>query len=116
MNTTNFANRHIGPREEDQNQMLKTIGVDTLDQLIYVTLPYRIKLKPRLNLDEPMSEYGYVTHIHELCKLNKPYKAYIALGYHPTILPPVIQPNILDNPGWYTAHTPYQTEIAKGRL
>src|SRR5688572_10074306 len=116
MNTTNFANRHIGPREEDQNQMLKTIGVDTLDQLIYETLPDGIKLKEPLNLDEPMSEYEYLTHIHELSKLNKTYKTYIGLGYHPTILPPVIQRNILENPGWYTAYTPYQAEIAQGRL
>src|SRR5690606_5640047 len=116
MNTTNFANRHIGPREEDQNQMLKTIGVDTLDQLIYETLPDGIKLKKPLNLDEPMSEYEYLTHIHELSKLNKTYKTYIGLGYHPTILPPVIQRNILENPGWYTAYTPYQAEIAQGRL
>ncbi|HAI17819.1 MAG TPA: glycine dehydrogenase (aminomethyl-transferring), partial [Xanthomarina gelatinilytica] len=114
MNTTNFANRHIGPREEDQNQMLKTIGVDTLDQLIYETLPDGIKLKKPLNLDEPMSEYEYLTHIHELSKLNKTYKTYIGLGYHPTILPPVIQRNILENPGWYTAYTPYQAEIAQG--
>src|SRR5690606_28004591 len=116
MNTTNFSNRHIGPREEDQNQMLKTIGIDTLDQLIYETLPDGIKLKEPLNLDEPMSEYEYLTHIHELSKLNKTYKTYIGLGYHPTILPPVIQRNILENPGWYTAYTPYQAEIAQGRL
>ncbi|MCX7550745.1 aminomethyl-transferring glycine dehydrogenase [Xanthomarina sp. F2636L] len=116
MNTTNFALRHIGPREEDQNQMLKTIGVDSLDQLIFETLPDGIKLKKPLDLDEPMSEYEYLTHIHELSKLNKTYKTYIGLGYHPTILPPVIQRNILENPGWYTAYTPYQAEIAQGRL
>src|SRR5690554_947540 len=116
MNTTNFALRHIGPREEDQKLMLKAIGVESLDQLIFETLPDGIKLKKPLELDEPMSEYEYLTHIHELSKLNKTYKTYIGLGYHPTILPPVIQRNILENPGWYTAYTPYQAEIAQGRL
>src|SRR5690554_3388697 len=116
MNTTNFALCHIGPREEDQKLMLKAIGVESLDQLIFETLPDGIRLKQPLELDEHMSEYEYLTHIHELSKLNKTYKTYIGLGYHPTILPPVIQRNILENPGWYTAYTPYQAEIAQGRL
>ncbi|SFN91939.1 glycine dehydrogenase [Bizionia echini] len=116
MNTTAFAQRHIGPREEDQNRMLQTIGVDSLDQLIYETVPDDIRLKSALNLDEAMSEQEYLTHIHELSKRNKTYKTYIGLGYHPTILPAVIQRNILENPGWYTAYTPYQAEIAQGRL
>ncbi len=116
MNTTSFAQRHIGPREEDQNSMLQTIGVDTLDQLIFETIPDDIRLKNELNLDEAMSEQEYLTHIHELSKRNKTYKTYIGLGYHPTILPAVIQRNILENPGWYTAYTPYQAEIAQGRL
>jgi glycine dehydrogenase len=116
MNTTAFSQRHIGPREDDQNQMLKTIGVDTLEQLIYETIPNDIRLQNELDLDSAMSEQEYLTHIHELSKLNKTYKTYIGLGYHPTILPPVIQRNILENPGWYTAYTPYQAEIAQGRL
>ncbi|MCH4551560.1 aminomethyl-transferring glycine dehydrogenase [Aestuariibaculum lutulentum] len=116
MNTNAFALRHIGPREEDQNQMLQTIGVDSLDQLIYETLPDDIKLKNGLNLDEPMSEYEYAAHIMELGKKNKVFKSYIGLGYHPTIVPAAIQRNIFENPGWYTAYTPYQAEIAQGRL
>lgn len=116
MNTNAFALRHIGPREYDQNLMLKTIGVDSLDQLIYETIPNDIRLKNGLNLDQPMSEYEYLLHIHELSKMNKAYKTYIGLGYHPTIMPAVIQRNILENPGWYTAYTPYQAEIAQGRL
>jgi glycine dehydrogenase len=116
MNTNAFALRHIGPREEDQNLMLKTIGVNSLDQLITETIPNDIRLKNGLNLDEPMSEYEYLLHIHELSKKNKAYKTYIGLGYHPTIMPAVIQRNILENPGWYTAYTPYQAEIAQGRL
>ena len=116
MNTNAFALRHIGPRENDQNLMLKTIGVDSLDQLIYETIPDDIRLKNGLNLDEPMTEHDYLLHIHELSKKNKAYKTYIGLGYHPNILPAVIQRNILENPGWYTAYTPYQAEIAQGRL
>lgn len=116
MNTNAFALRHIGPGKDDQNEMLKTIGVDSLDQLIYETIPDDIRLKTELHLDNPMTEYEYLNHIHELSKKNKIFKSYIGLGYHPTIVPAVIQRNILENPGWYTAYTPYQAEIAQGRL
>ena len=116
MNTNAFALRHIGPREDDQNLMLKTIGVDSLDQLIYETVPDDIRLKKGLQLDLPMTEHEYLLHIHELADKNKAYTTYIGFGYHPTILPAVIQRNILENPGWYTAYTPYQAEIAQGRL
>ena len=116
MNTNAFALRHIGPREDDQNLMLETIGVDSLDQLINETIPDDIRLKHGLNLDEPMTEHEYLLHIHDVSKKNKAYKTYIGLGYHPTIMPAVIQRNILENPGWYTAYTPYQAEIAQGRL
>ncbi len=116
MNTNAFALRHIGPREDDQNLMLKTIGVNSLDQLINETIPDDIRLKNGLDLEDPMTEYEYLLHIHELSKKNKVYKTYIGLGYHPTIMPAVIQRNILENPGWYTAYTPYQAEIAQGRL
>ena len=116
MNTNAFALRHIGPNEEDQNQMLNTIGVTSLDQLISETVPDDIRLKNGLNLDEPMTEYEYLNHILELSNKNKVFKSYIGLGYHPTIVPAVIQRNVLENPGWYTAYTPYQAEIAQGRL
>ena len=116
MNTNAFAYRHIGPREEDQKAMLTSLGVNSLEDLIYQTIPDGIRLKKPLNLDEPMNEYEYMTHIHELSKKNKVFKSYIGLGYHPTIMPAVIQRNILENPGWYTAYTPYQAEIAQGRL
>ena len=99
MNTNAFALRHIGPREDDQNLMLKTIGVDSLDQLIYETVPDDIRLKKPLKLDEPMSEHDYLVHIQELSKKNKVHKTYIGLGYHPTILPAVIQRNILEDLG-----------------
>ncbi|MDX1278777.1 aminomethyl-transferring glycine dehydrogenase, partial [Oceanihabitans sediminis] len=116
MNTNTFALRHIGPREADQKQMLKTIGVDSLDQLIYETIPDDIRLQKELDLNEAMSEQEYLDHLNEVSNKNKVYKTYIGLGYHPTILPAVIQRNILENPGWYTAYTPYQAEIAQGRL
>ncbi len=116
MNTADFSLRHIGPRTTDQKQMLDTLGVDSVEQLIYETIPDGIRLKSDLNLDEPMSEQEYLLHIYSLSKKNKVYKTFIGLGYHPTIMPAVIQRNILENPGWYTAYTPYQAEIAQGRL
>ena len=116
MRTDAFALRHIGPRENDLNHMFKTIGVDSFEQLIYETIPDDIRLKSDLNLDAPLTEYEYLTHIQELGKKNKVFKSYIGLGYHPTIVPAVIQRNVFENPGWYTAYTPYQAEIAQGRL
>jgi glycine dehydrogenase len=116
MNTNAFALRHIGPRENDQKLMLQTVNADTIEQLISETVPANIRLKKDLDLVEAMTEYEYSNHINNLSKLNKTYKTYIGLGYHPTILPAVIQRNILENPGWYTAYTPYQAEIAQGRL
>jgi len=116
MNTDSFALRHIGPREHDVAEMLQTIGVDSIDQLIYETVPDDIILKKEMNLPRALSEQEYLAHIGDLANKNKVFKTYIGLGYHNTILPPVIQRNILENPGWYTAYTPYQAEIAQGRL
>ncbi|NHM08152.1 aminomethyl-transferring glycine dehydrogenase [Flavobacterium sp. CYK-4] len=116
MKTDAFALRHIGPREEDVTHMLKTIGADSIDQLIYETLPDDIRLKAPLNLDPAMTEYEFANHIHELGNKNKMFRSYIGLGYHQAIVPAVIQRNIFENPGWYTAYTPYQAEIAQGRL
>jgi glycine dehydrogenase len=116
MKTDAFALRHIGTGENDLNHMLKTIGVDSVDQLIYETIPTDIRLKNELNLEKPMTEYEYLNHIQELGKKNKVFKSYIGLGYNPAIVPAVIQRNVFENPGWYTAYTPYQAEIAQGRL
>ncbi|UQD56035.1 aminomethyl-transferring glycine dehydrogenase [Flavobacterium sp. K5-23] len=116
MKTDSFALRHLGPRETDLPKMLETIGVETLDQLIYETIPTDIRLKSPLELEHIMTEYEYANHIRLLGRTNKVYKSYIGLGYHPTIVPPAIQRNIFENPGWYTAYTPYQAEIAQGRL
>jgi len=116
MRTDAFALRHIGPRENDLQHIFKTIGVESLDQLIYETVPDNIRLKKDLDLDAPMTEYEYLSHIQELGNKNKVFKSYIGLGYHPAIVPAVIQRNVFENPGWYTAYTPYQAEIAQGRL
>lgn len=96
--------------------MLKTIKTDSIDQLVYETVPDDILLKEPLNLAAEMSEQEYSAHIQKLSTKNKAFKTYIGLGYHEACLPAVIQRNILENPGWYTAYTPYQAEIAQGRL
>ena len=116
MNTDIFALRHIGPREADLPEMLKTIGVESIDQLVFETVPDDILMKKPMNLPRAMSEQEYLEHIGILANKNKVFKTYMGLGYHNTIMPPVIQRNILENPGWYTAYTPYQAEIAQGRL
>tara|TARA_R110000787_G_scaffold8495_4_gene28683 strand:+ start:3760 stop:6609 length:2850 start_codon:yes stop_codon:yes gene_type:complete len=116
MNTNSFAQRHIGPRKSDLNKMLNTIGVNSMNDLIGQTIPDDILLKEKLSLKKAMSEQEYQEHNNLLSAKNKLFKTYIGLGYHNTFLPPVIQRNILENPGWYTAYTPYQAEIAQGRL
>ena len=116
MNTNSFQFRHIGPNEKEQKEMINTIGVDSLSQLIDQTIPDDIRLTTSLELDAPISEYEYLNHIEKLSQKNKVFKSYIGLGYHEAILPSVIKRNILENPGWYTAYTPYQAEIAQGRL
>ena len=116
MKTDAFALRHIGPRETDLQHMLKTVGVDSLEQLVYETLPDDIRLKAPLDLEPEMTEYEYLNHIHALGNKNKVFKTYIGLGYHAAVVPAAIQRNVFENPGWYTAYTPYQAEIAQGRL
>ncbi|MDG1328854.1 MAG: aminomethyl-transferring glycine dehydrogenase [Flavobacteriaceae bacterium] len=116
MNTNSFAQRHIGPRKSDLNKMLKTIGLDSMEKLINQTIPEDILLKERLSLNKAMSEQEYQEHNNLLSVKNKLFKTYIGLGYHNSFLPPVIQRNILENPGWYSAYSPYQAEIAQGRL
>ncbi len=116
MQTDSFVTRHLGPRKKDVQEMLKSIGVKSLDELIYNTLPSDIRLKNELDLPKPMSEIEFACHIGELANKNKVYKTYIGLGYNEAILPAVIQRNIFENPSWYTSYTPYQAEISQGRL
>ena len=96
--------------------MLSFIGVESIEELLTETIPEEIRLKDKLESNIPLSEYQFLKHIQALSNKNKLYDTYIGLGYHPTITPPVIQRNILENPGWYTAYTAYQAEIAQGRL
>ena len=114
--TDKFVNRHNGPRANDIAAMLEAIGAHSLDELIEQTVPAAIRLKAPLNLPEGMSEYQYHKHLRGIAAKNKVFRTYIGLGYYNTIVPAVIQRNILENPGWYTAYTPYQAEIAQGRL
>lgn len=116
MDINSFAHRHIGPNESELKEMLDVIGVSSIDELINQTVPASIRLQEPMSLSKPMSELEYLTHAHELARKNKVFRTYIGLGYHNTVLPSVIQRNILENPGWYTAYTPYQAEIAQGRL
>ncbi len=116
MKTDSFAKRHLGPKENDIKEMLKTIGVESIEKLIFNTIPTHIELKKPLNLPAPMSEYEFSSFIRNLAKKNKNFTSYIGLGYHPTVLPAVIQRNIFENPSWYTSYTPYQAEISQGRL
>jgi len=113
---TDFINRHIGPRKHQVKQMLLELGVQNIKELIDKTIPQNIQLDQELDVGEPMSETRYLEHIHKIGRKNKVYRSYIGLGYYNTILPAVIQRNILENPGWYTAYTPYQAEISQGRL
>ena len=116
MNTESFERRHIGPTENEIKQMLSVINANSIDELIDQTIPKSIRNEKPMRLDPPMSESDYLTHLKKISSLNKVYKTYIGLGYNRSYLPAVIQRNILENPGWYTAYTPYQAEIAQGRL
>ena len=116
MTTDQFINRHNGPRENEIKQMLAKIGVASVDELISQTVPSGIRLKQPLQVAPAMSEYQYSKHLKSLGAKNKTFRSYIGLGYYNNILPAVIQRNVLENPGWYTAYTPYQAEIAQGRL
>ncbi|MBX7251706.1 MAG: aminomethyl-transferring glycine dehydrogenase [Candidatus Promineofilum sp.] len=111
-----FVKRHIGPRSHDVSAMLGEMGLDSLDKLVEQAIPAAIRMDGLLNLDPPRSEQAVLEELRELAGRNKIYRSYIGMGYYDTILPPVIQRNILENPGWYTAYTPYQPEISQGRL
>ncbi len=111
-----FSDRHIGPNSLEQNEMLEKIGIGNMEDLISKTIPEKIRLQNPLATGSAMSEYEYLKHIERLGNENKVFKSFIGLGYNETIVPPVILRNILENPGWYTAYTPYQAEISQGRL
>jgi len=111
-----FSKRHNSITEVDKQEMLKLIGIKSLDDLIDKTIPNTIKLKKDLILDSPKSESEFLSAFKEVVEKNKKFKTYIGMGYYDCIIPNVIKRNILENPGWYTAYTPYQAEIAQGRM
>jgi glycine dehydrogenase len=111
-----FQARHIAPNQADTAQMLKATGVNSLDELIAETIPQKIRLKAPLNLPPAKSEFDYLNTLKQTASKNKVFKSFIGQGYYDVIVPGVIQRNILENPGWYTQYTPYQAEIAQGRL
>src|SRR6184192_982189 len=111
-----FARRHIGPSEEEMREMLRDFGFENLDALIDAAVPKNIRLDRELNLPEAKSEMEALAELHAIAKKNKVKRSFIGAGYYDCITPPVIQRNILENPGWYTAYTPYQSELAQGRL
>ena len=114
--SNSFVGRHIGPTGGKIQQMLEVLGFDTLDALIDAAVPQSIRLSNSLSLPPAQSEYAALAALKEIASKNQVYRSYIGMGYNDCITPPVIQRNILENPGWYTAYTPYQPEIAQGRL
>ncbi|ADX68325.1 aminomethyl-transferring glycine dehydrogenase [Weeksella virosa] len=116
MNTNNFSLRHIGNHDETITEMLSVIGKNSIEELIEATLPNTIRLGKTLDLPDALSEFEATNHLAELAAQNTKVKNYLGYGYYGTILPAPIQRNVLENPGWYTAYTPYQAEIAQGRL
>ncbi len=111
-----FVKRHIGPRDEHVQIMLEAIGVSSLDELISTTLPPSIALDEPLDLPRARNETETIDRLREMASMNRVQHSMIGMGYHETRLPAVIQRNVLENPGWYTAYTPYQAEISQGRL
>ena len=111
-----FTSRHIGPSPSEKKQMMDTVEVSSMEELISQTVPSQIRLSADLKIAEAMSENDFLIHMSKLASKNKVFKSFIGLGYHETITPSVILRNVLENPGWYTAYTPYQAEISQGRL
>lgn len=114
--TQDFSLRHIGPRESEVKEMLKALKLDSIESLIDKTIPKLIQIKSELKIGPGLDEFSLLKKIKEIASKNKVARSYIGTGYYGTITPPVIQRNILENPGWYTAYTPYQAEISQGRL
>ncbi len=111
-----FVPRHVGPDERDVAEMLKTLGFQSLDALIDATVPAKIRFRGGLDLPKGMTELEVLTYFRALAAKNQVFRSFIGMGYSDCVTPPVIQRNIIENPGWYTAYTPYQAEIAQGRL
>jgi len=113
---TQFIDRHNGPRNEETGEMLATIGVNSIEELVNKVIPEDIRLKESLKLDAPLSEYAYLNKIKAIASKNKIYRSYIGMGFYRTSTPAVILRNIFENASWYTSYTPYQAEVSQGRL
>ena len=111
-----FSGRHIGPNKAETLLMLQAIGVNSLEELISKTIPDDIRIKESLDTPPAISEFEYLNGLKKVAAKNKVFKSYIGQGYYDTITPSVILRNVFENPGWYTAYTPYQAEIAQVRL
>src|SRR5438874_208563 len=111
-----FAQRHIGPGTEETREMLDVLEYSSLDALIDEAVPAQIRLKRPLHLPAARTEHDTLAALKEIAAQNQVFRSYIGMGYHDCITPPVIQRNLLENPGWYTQYTPYQAEISQGRL
>jgi glycine dehydrogenase len=115
-NSDSFIRRHIGPRPDDVPKMLEALGLSSIEELIEKTVPSSIRMAHPLKIDDPADEYSVLAQLRALASQNIVFRSFIGMGYHDCITPPVIQRNILENPGWYTQYTPYQAEISQGRL
>ena len=115
-NSKEFIYRHIGPSEKEQQKMLEAVGYKTLENLMDNTVPEKILLKEELKIDEPLSENDALKKLKSISKQNEIFRNFIGMGYYNSFTPNVILRNILENPGWYTSYTPYQPEVAQGRL
>src|SRR5690554_155509 len=115
-NYKDFERRHLGPRPQQLDSMLQKVGASSIEALIGETIPENIRLKAPLSLDKGLTEQEYLDLLRQKAAKNKICRNYIGMGYYPTVVPAVVQRNILENPGWYTAYTPYQAEISQGRL
>ena len=111
-----FVRRHIGPRPLDGRRMLEVLGLSGMDELMEKTVPVSIRLQQPPDIGDGSTENAILAELRELAGRNRIFRSFIGMGYHDCIVPPVIQRNILENPGWYTAYTPYQAEISQGRL
>jgi glycine cleavage system P protein (glycine dehydrogenase) len=116
LNPERFQSRHIGPDPDERDAMLKAIGTTSLDALADEAIPASIRLKKPLNLPEGLNEYQFLRELRQIASRNQVFRSYIGLGYYNSVTPSVILRNVLENPGWYTPYTPYQAEIAQGRL
>jgi glycine dehydrogenase len=111
-----FIRRHIGPSSEEQKKMLSYLGYDSLDEFIKKIVPEKILETTPLKINSPISEHDALQQIKQMANQNKVFKSFIGMGYYGTYTPNVILRNVLENPGWYTSYTPYQPEVAQGRL